>query len=107
MIKLKECLPIGSVYMLMNGDKAIILHIDDISSTVVYYNYFSQKNERCARSIFDDNLFGVGAWDIEWPKECAYYEGIASVIKAEAYSKILGNRQGFTSNTHCQQMIEL
>lgn len=92
--------------MLKNGERAIILHIDSVTQNIIYYNYTSGKNVTVSYKEAADGVLSIGAWDIEWPKEHSYYDGIISVVIPDAHARILGNREVILSVHAIERKIE-
>lgn len=98
---------IGEVLMLKNGNRAIILHQDDFSQAVIYYDYTLKKNCTASFNAVADGFLSIGLWDIEWPKELSYYDGIISVVKSDAHARILGNKEVVISTRAIERKVEL
>ncbi len=98
---------IGEVLMLRNGNRAIILHQDDITQAVIYYDYTLGKNCTISFKEVEDKIFSIGVWDIEWPKEIAYCDGIASVTTMEAHARILGDKKVLESKTAIERLFDV
>jgi len=92
--------------MLKNGNRAIILHKDEITQSIICYDFTLAKNVTYSEKEVQDKFFSIGLWDIEWPKEMAYCDGIASVTTMEAHARILGDKKVVESRMALERAVE-